>query len=104
MSVVIKDDMCLNKYNEIWDKVKEKLNIKFHSTTVYDEQYTKAKVREFNGVIKTNFLGDEIPKESVHYTCIACITIDSAMRMKKKELSASLFRRVQIQNKENKND
>ena len=31
----------------------------------------KAKVREFNGVIKTNVLGDEIPKESMHYTCIA---------------------------------
>ena len=51
---------------------------------VYDEKYIKAKVREFNGVIKTNFLGDEIPKESMHYTCIACITIDSVMRMKKK--------------------
>ena len=60
-------------------------------------------VREFNGVIKTNFLGDEIPKESMHYTCIACITIDSVMRMEKKELSTSLFRRMQIQNKEDKN-
>ena len=29
---------------------------------VYDEKYIKAKAREFNGVIKTNFLGDEIPK------------------------------------------
>ena len=45
---------------------------------------TKTKVREFNGVIKTNFLGDEIPKESMHYTCIACITIDSLMRIEKK--------------------
>ena len=34
-------------------------------------------------MIKTNFLGDEIPKESLHYTCIACITIDSVMRMEK---------------------
>ena len=51
---------------------------------VYDEKYIKAKVREFNGVIKTNFLGDKIPKESMHYTCIACITIDSVMRMEKK--------------------
>ena len=56
----------------------------------------KTKVREFNGVVKTNFLGDEIPKEDVHYVCIACITIDSVMRMKKKKLSASLFRRMQI--------
>ena len=35
-------------------------------------------------MIKTNFLGDEVPKENVHYTCIACITIDSVMRMEKK--------------------
>ena len=84
MSFVIKDDDVLDKYNEIWDKIKGKLNIKFHSMPVYDEKYIKAKVREFNGVIKTNFLGDEIPKESMHYTCIACITIDSVMRMEKK--------------------
>ena len=83
MSFVIKDDMCLNKYNEIWDKIKRKLNIKFHSIPVYDEKYIKAKVREFSDVIKTNFLGDEIPKEDMHYTCIACITIDSIMRMEK---------------------
>ena len=53
-------------------------------------------------MIKTNSFGDEIPKENVHYTCIACITIDSIMRMEKKELSASLFRRMQIQSKEDK--
>ena len=33
-------------------------------------------------MIKTNLLGDELSKENVHYTCIACITIDSVMRMK----------------------
>ena len=50
--------------------------------SVYDEKYIQVKVREFNGVIKTNFLGDEIPKEGVHYACIACITTDSVMRIK----------------------
>ena len=84
MSFMVKNDDVLDKYNEIWDKIKVKLGIKFHSTPVFDEKYIKAKVREFNGVIKTNFLGDEIPKENVHYTCIACITIDSNMRMEKK--------------------
>ena len=83
MSFVIKDNMCLDKHNEIWDKIKETLSIKFHSMSVYDEKYIKAKIREFNSVIKTNFLGDEILKENVHYTFIAYITIDSAMRMKK---------------------
>ena len=51
---------------------------------IYNEKHIKAKVREFNGVIKTNFLGDEVPKVNKHYTCIACITIDSVMRMEKK--------------------
>ena len=84
MSFVIKDNDVLDKYNEIWDKIKGKLNIKFHSMPVYDEKYIKAKVREFSGVIKTNFLGDEVPKENEHYISIACITIGSFMRMEKK--------------------
>ena len=84
MSFAIKDDDVLDKYNEIWDKIKEALNIKSHSMPVYDEKYINAKVTEFNDVIETNFLGDKIPKEKKHYTCIACITIDSVMRMEKK--------------------
>ena len=79
-----KHDDVLDKYNEIWDKIKKTLSIKLHSMPVYDEKYIKAKVREFSGVIKTNFLSDEVPKENEHYTCIACITIDSVMRMEKK--------------------
>ena len=35
-------------------------------------------------MIKSNFLCDEVPKENEHYTCIACITIDSIMRMEEK--------------------
>ena len=50
---------------------------------VYDEKYIKAKVKEVNSVIKTNFLGDEIPEEGVHYACTACITIDSVMKIEK---------------------
>ena len=51
---------------------------------VYDEKYIKAKVKELNGVVNTNFWGDKIPKESVHHACIACISIDSVMKMEKK--------------------
>ena len=39
---------------------------------VYDKKYIKAKVREFNVVIKTNFLDDETPKEKFHYAYIVC--------------------------------
>ena len=84
MSFLIKDDDVLDKYNEIWDKIKEKLNIKFHNTSVHDETYIKAKEREFDGVIKTNFLGGKLPKENMHYTCMACITIGSVIKTEKK--------------------
>ena len=64
MPFVIKDDDVLDKYSETCHKIKETLNTKFNNMPAYDEKYIKAKVREFNGVIKTN----QIPKESVHYT------------------------------------
>ena len=64
MPFMIKNDDVLDKYNEIWHKIKETLNIKFHNKPVYDEKYIKAKVREFDGVITTNFLGNKIPKEN----------------------------------------
>ena len=84
MSFLIKDDKVWNKYNEIWDVIKDKLDIKFYSEPVYEYKYLKAKVREFNGVIKTNFLNNGMPKENMYYSCIACITIDSVINCNKK--------------------
>ena len=81
MSFLIKDDEVREKYEEIWNAIKNKLGIKFHSEPVYEQKYLKANMREFDSVIKTNFLGNGVPKENMHYTCIACITIDSVMKM-----------------------
>ena len=95
MSFLIKDDNLWDKSAEIWDAIKNKLSIKFHSEPVYENKYLKAIVREFDGVIKKNFLGNDMPKENMHYACITCITIDSVLRIDKKP-SANLFRRMQI--------
>ena len=35
-------------------------------------------------MIKTNFLGSNMPKENMHYTCIACTTNDSVLAIDKK--------------------
>ena len=78
---MVRDDNVLDKYNEIWDVIKKKLKIKFLSMPVYDEKYLKTKVREYDGVLKTNFLGNCVPKKKMHYTCI---TIDSVMKMENK--------------------
>ena len=84
MSFMIEDDSVLVNYNEIWNMIKKTLNTKFHSMLVYDEKYIKAKVHEFNGVINTNFCGYKIPREGVHHTCIASISIDSVTKIDKK--------------------
>ena len=60
MSFLIKDDEVWDKYDKIWDVIKNKLNIKFHSEPVYEHKYLKVEVREFNGVIKTN---NDMPKK-----------------------------------------
>ena len=84
MSFLINDDAVWDEYDKIWDVIKDELGSKFHSEPVYEYKYLKPKVREFDGVIKTNFLGNGMPKEKMYYTCIACITIDSVMNIDKK--------------------
>ena len=84
MSFLIKDDEVWDKFDKIWDVIKDKLGINFHSKPVYEYIYLKAKVRKFDGVIETNVLGNNIPKENMHYNCIACINNGSVMRIDKK--------------------
>ena len=69
----------MDKYDKIWDVIKDKLNITFHNEPVYEYRYLKAKVREFNGEIKTNFLSNGMPKENMDYPCIVCVIIDSVI-------------------------
>ena len=64
--------------------IENKLGIKLNSEPVYDEKYKKAKVYEFDSKIKTKFLRNGVRKQKIHYTCIACITIDSVTRIDKK--------------------
>ena len=41
MSFLIKDDEVWDEYDNIWDVIKDKLNIKFHSELVYEYKYLK---------------------------------------------------------------
>ena len=82
MSFNIEDDNVYLKYNEIWNKIKELLGgLKLHSEPIYDDSYIKTKVKAFSEVIKTLFDGSETPKERIEYACIACISIDSVLRV-----------------------
>ena len=79
MSFLIKDDKLLEKYNEIWEKVKNSIKKEFDSEPVHHEKYLKAKIKSYNAKINTNFHNNKIPKGS---QCIylSVILINSAFR------------------------
>ena len=96
MSFLIKDDEVWDKYDKIWEVIKDKLGINFYSELVYEYKYLKTKVREFGGMIKTNFLGNSMPKENTHYTCVAYITIDPVLTIDKKIIHKLIQKSVNI--------
>ena len=62
MSSFARDDNVFDKYNKIWEKIKEELNIKFHSKPVYDEKYIKLRLK--------NLILELKPWKSVFSVCI----------------------------------
>ena len=82
-SFLIKDDKLLEKYNEIWEKVKNSIKKKFDSKPVYNEKYLEAKIKSYNGKINTDFLNDKIPKEDSQFILLSVISIDSVFRTSK---------------------
>ena len=63
MSFLIKDDELLQKYNGIWEKVKNSLIKEFVSELVYNKKYLKGKRKSYNGKINTNFHYNKIAKD-----------------------------------------
>ena len=65
MSFLTEDkDIDLN-YSEIWNKNKKLLGEKFSTHPICNEKYIAPKVKVFNGVNKTTFTNDEIPKKII---------------------------------------
>ena len=56
----------LKKYNQIWQKVKRLLHVKFDSEPVYDDsdKYIKTKTKIYGGSVITN-IQEKKPKENV---------------------------------------
>ena len=83
-------------------KIKKTLNIKFGNTPVYDEKCIKTKVKEFNVVVNTNVWGDNLPKEDVHHTYIASISIDSVAKIEKMNYLQVYLKECKYKIKKNK--
>ena len=58
MSFKIEDESVYLKYTEIWNKIKNSLNTRFHSQPIYDDKYIKTKVKTFSSMSNTLFSGN----------------------------------------------
>ena len=45
MTLLIKDDGLLEKYNEMWKKVKNSIKEEFDSEPLYNEKYVNARIK-----------------------------------------------------------
>ena len=63
MSFVTDDESVYEKYNEIWEVIRNLLKIDFTVNPVRDDIYLVAKLKIFNKINKTTFTNNAIPME-----------------------------------------
>ena len=79
MYFLIKDDDLLEKFNSIWDKVSGDIKKEFGSEPVYNKNFLKTKIKSYSFEVTDSF-NKEIPKVNSNYTCLAVISLDSALK------------------------
>ena len=84
MSFVTDDEKVYEKYNEIWEVIRNLLKINFTVNPVRDDIYLVAKLKIFNKINKTTFTNNAIPMEKNHYICIPAIDIDVVLKIDKR--------------------
>ena len=77
--------------------------VKFHSEPIYDDSYIKTNVKTSSNMIKNLFDGNEIPKERIEYACIACISVDSVLKIDKKNYPQVYVEQCKYKVKKEKN-
>ena len=86
MTFVMDDEKIYEKYNEIWEVVRNLLKIDFTVSPVRDDIDLVAKLKIFNKINRTTFNNNNyIPMERNHYICIPVIDIDSVIKIDKRE-------------------
>ena len=93
MSFKVSDNKLLKKYNKIWERVGNLLNIEFDNEPVYGgvDKYIKTKIKIYGDRVNTNFQCKKVPKENASYKCISLIVLDSAIRVNKKYYPQTLL-------------
>ena len=75
MYLLVEDE----KYNSIWDKVSANIKKELDSKPVCNKEFFKTKIKSHGDKV-TNFYNKKIPKVDSNYTCLAVISLDSAVK------------------------
>ena len=85
MTFVTDDEKIYEKYNKIWEVIRNLLKVDFTVGPVRDDIYLVAKLKIFNKINRTTFNNNNyIPIERNHYICILAIDIDSVIKTDKR--------------------
>ena len=72
------------------------INKKFDSDPVYNNKYINTKIRSYNNDIKTNFhdidnKNNKLPEKNKPYKCMSLISLDSIIKINKKNIILKYF-------------
>ena len=79
MYFLIEDDVLLEKCNTIWDKISADIKKEFDSEPVYNKYYLKTKIKSHGNEV-TDFYDKKIRNLDSNHTCLAVISLDSALQ------------------------
>ena len=105
MSFRVNDNKLLKKYNKIWGKISNLMNIEFDSKPVYgdNDKYIKTKIKMYEDRVNTNVQGKKVPKENVSCQCLSLIMLDSVIRANKKYYPQTLLEECKNEQKKQQN-
>ena len=78
MYFLIGDDYLLGKYNNIWDNVSADINKERDGEPVYNIKFLKTRIKSYGNEI-TDFHDKEVHQVYSSLTCLAVISLDSAL-------------------------
>ena len=79
MYFLIEDDDLLEKHKIIWDKVSADIKKQFYSKPVYNKCLLKTKINSHGDKVR-HFYDFYDPKVDSNHTCLAVISLDSALK------------------------
>ena len=91
MNLLVNDKKILEKYNKIWNKIKNLFKKEFNSEPGYNDKYIKTKIKIFNNRVYTNFQNNKIPKDNKNCVCLSVILLDSIFVNSDKEYYPQIF-------------